>query len=375
MKKKSEKPLVVISAVNLTEGGPLSILQDAVTSFAANFISEYRLLLLINNKKLLRGICENDDLKIMEYSYPKRSWFLRIWFEYVHCYFISKKIKAYLWFALHDITPNVKSNNKAVYCHNPAPFYQLSLRDAWIEKSLIFFNFFYSLFYHINIRSNKYVVVQQQWIRYEFEKRYKIKNTVVSYPDVQISETIKADHVAGSKFVFFYPALPRVFKNFETVLDACKILEKLDNDFEMILTFDGSENKYAAKLVKKYKHLASVKFIGAKKREDIIHLYQKSSCLVFASKLETWGLPITEMKLLNKPIIVAKCKYAYETAGDYEKACFFEPMNALQLSELMKKALTGDLEFNSSHFFPPSQPFTKTWKDLFSLILSDTKNN
>jgi glycosyltransferase involved in cell wall biosynthesis len=358
-----------VSAVNLTEGGPLSIFHDAVNGFITNFIKEYRLILLVHNKSLLNAIHESEDVKIIEYAYPKSSWILRIWFEYVHCYFISKKIKPYLWFALHDITPNVKCSNRVVYCHNPAPFYKLSLKEAWTEKSLIFFNFFYSFFYRINICSNKYVVVQQQWMRKEFERRYKIKNIIVAYPEVLLNKTIKDDISAG-RFTFFYPSLPRVFKNFETVLDACEILEKSGNYFDMIFTFDGSENKYAAELVKKYGHLSSVKFIGARTREETMQLYHRASCLVFASKLETWGLPISEVKLFNKPMLLADCKYAQETAGDYDQVCFFEAGNAYQLSELMKQAIKENLAFTPTEFIAPSQPFTKSWSELFSLILS-----
>jgi glycosyltransferase involved in cell wall biosynthesis len=272
------------------------------------------------------------------------------------------------------MTPNVITENKIVYCHNPAPFYKVTWKEAMTEKSLIFFKLFYNFFYRINIHSNKYVVVQQQWMREAFQKKYKIKNVIVSYPDVPINNGIeKKDFEEKKPYSFFYPSLPRVFKNFETLLRAAKILENQSYKFEVILTFDGSENSYASQLVKKYSHLKSVQFIGLQKRETLLQLYNETSCLVFTSTMETWGLPITEMKLFDKPIIVAKCKYAYETVGNYDKACFFEPRNALQLSELMKKALTGNLEFSYSNFFQPQQPFAKSWKDLFALILQGNK--
>jgi glycosyltransferase involved in cell wall biosynthesis len=365
------KPVFLISAVNLNEGGPLSILKDAANNFVEYFISDYKLVLLVHNKNLLDNICLNQSVEVYEYAYPKKSWFLRLWFEYVHCYFISKKIKPYLWFALHDITPNVECTNKILYYHNPAPFYKLSIREAWIEKSLIFFNLFYSLFYRINIHTNKYVIVQQQWIREEFEQRYNLKNVIVSYPNAWINEKINMNVSAiNNKFCFFYPSLPRVFKNFEVLLEAAATLEKLHYDFEVVLTFDGSENKYASKLVKKYSYLSCIKFVGIQKREELSALYNYASCLVFASKLETWGLPITEMKLFNKPMLLADSKYAHETVGNYHKACFFEPDDPVQLGELMKKAIKGTLEFHTSEFMSPQPPFTKTWKELFSLILT-----
>ncbi len=364
-----EKPIVVISAVNLNEGGPLSILKDAVNAFISNFISDYKLVLLIHNKKLLPDIKANDKVEIQEYTYPKKTWILRVWFEYVHSYFISKKIEPCLWFSLQDLTPNVICKYKVVYCQNPVPFYQLSFKEIAVDKSIFFFHFFYNFFYRINIKSNKYVIVQQQWLREEFIKKFKIKNVVVAHPDVNIPvNTGNTKHVR-KKFRFFYPALPRVFKNFEVLLNAAERLQYEYTHFEIIITFEGNENRYASMLFKKFKHLSCIKFIGIQKREAIWDLYNETDCLVFASKLETWGLPITEMKLFNKPILIANCKYARETIGNYNKVCFFDSGNSLQLSHLMKQAINNLLLFNSYSTVQPQPPFAQDWKDLYQLIL------
>ena len=371
MAGKYNKELVLISGVNLTEGGPLSILKGAANNFVEHFISEYRLVLLVNNKNLLDDICFDSRVEILEYAYPKKSWFLRLWFEYVHCWLISKKIKPDVWIALHDMTPNVQCKKRIVYCHNPTPFYKLSLQEILIERPLLFFTFFYSFFYRINIRKNKFVIVQQQWMREEFEHRYKAKNIIVSYPDVQIQSSNNAYRkCSGIKFRFFYPSLPRAFKNFEVLLAASEILAKENNNFEVILTFDGSENKYASLIKKKYAHLSCVKFAGLQKRDEMENLYNTAACVVFASKMETWGLPITEAKIFRKPMLVADLKYAHETVGDYDKACFFDINDPVALAALMGKAMNGTLEYHSPAYIVPPQPFVKSWKELFELVLA-----
>ena len=116
--------------------------------------------------------------------------------------------------------------------------------------------------------------------------------------------------------------------------------------------------------------LSCVKFIGLQKRDAVLQQYNESDALVFPSKLETWGLPITEIKLYNKTILVANCRYAYETVGNYGKACFFDPNDPLHLSGLMEKAINYSLVFDTPASTAPQQPFTKNWKELFSLILS-----
>ncbi len=368
MGENIEKPLIVFSAVNFVEGGPLSIFKDAIRGFLDNLANDYSLALIVHNKNIFEEF-KNFPIKFLEFKYPKKSWLLRVWFEYVHCYFISKKINPFLWVSLHDITPNVTCKNKVVYCHNPAPFYKLSLHEAKLEKSFIFFNLLYTLFYRVNIHTNKHIIVQQQWLRDEFERRFKVKNVIVAYPGINAPQTVKTNNNGNVKFQFFFPAFPRVFKNFEVLLQAAELLYQSEKNFEVRLTIDGTENKYASYLLKKYKHVPCIKFIGLQTREKMWQLYGQSSCLVFPSKLETWGLPITEMKLYNKPVLVANCRYSHETVGNYSKAVFFNPGSSTALCNLMQKAIAGTLEFKPVTEMIPAYPFSRNWKELFSLIL------
>ena len=364
------KPVILISAVNLTVGGPLSVLKDAVNVFVRDYLSEYKLVLFVNNKSLFSDIAHHKEIEFHQFAYPKRSWLLRMWFEYIHCWFISKKIKADVWIALNDLTPNATAKTKIVYCHNPAPFYELDKDITW-RKKLFFFHFFYNFFYSINIRSNKYVFVQQQWMRDEFKKLFALNNIVVAHPDVQKPQELITPDTSKDKFRFFYPALPRVSKNFETLFEAVKQLAKINSGFELIVTFNGSENIYASQLIDQYSGLSCIKFIGEQSREDVWKLYATSSCLVFPSKMETWGLPITEMKTFNKPIIVANCKYANETVGSYDKVCFFEAGDVATLASLMEKTINGTLEYDRRNYQQPSPLFVQSWQEFYALILAD----
>ena len=54
-------------------------------------------------------------------------------------------------------------------------------------------------------------------------------------------------------------------------------------------------------------------------------LLSRSTGLLFPSKLETWGLPLTEAKHMNKPIIAADLDSARETVGEYERVAYVCP--------------------------------------------------
>ena len=136
------------------------------------------------------------------------------------------------------------------------------------------------------------------------------------------------------------------------------------------MTIDGTENSYSRKLVEQYSHLKTINFLGIQKKSDIIALYEKSTCMIFSSKLETWGLPISEFKAYNKPMLVSDLEYAHETVGNYQKVSFFQPDSYVELSSLMSKIIKNEtFEFDENNYVIDNNLFCKNWTDLFDIIL------
>ena len=168
---------------------------------------------------------------------------------------------------------------------------------------------------------------------------------------------------------FFYPCFPRSFKNIEILLRAARILEDEGLHFRLLLTIDGTENSYAHSLRQEFDSLKSVEFLGLQSRDRIYDLLCQIDCLLFPSKLETWGLPITEAKAFGKPILAADMPYAHETVGDYDHAAFFDVENAEELASLMRRFLRGELRFTPHHQASIAQPCTHNWQELLALLL------
>ena len=173
-----KKKLVVISAINFIEGGPLTVLYNLLDNLTPIISNNYRIIVLINDKVLL----EDYNFEYIEFKYSKKSWIFRIYYEYLYFYFLSSRLKPYIWFSLHDITPFVNSTHKLVYCHNPAPFYKTNLNDLFVCPKFYLFSKFYLFLYKFNIKSNDYIIVQQEWLRKKFSKFYNKDNIVVSHP-------------------------------------------------------------------------------------------------------------------------------------------------------------------------------------------------
>lgn len=369
-----EKKTIVFSGINLVEGGTLSIFKDILSVVISNGLyNSYEIIVLVNNKNFFKELL--PYIKFKEYPLSKKGWIFRLYYEYLGFYLLSKKLGVYCWFSMHDITPNVVADKLVVYCHNSCPFYKFSFKDFMYDKKFGLFVLFYKYLYSINIQKNDYVIVQQGWIRDAFIKEYLLSpdKVVVASPVMDFKHyltKINMSIVPKKKKTFIYPAFPRVFKNFEIICDAAGVLERSGrDDFEIIITIDGTENKYSNFIVKKYSYLKTVKFEGLMSREELMERYYGTDAMIFPSKLETWGLPISEYKSTNKPILIADLPYAYESIGEYDKACYFSYGDAQELAELMAQVLNNDIHYHEKRFVPDSRKIN-TWMELLSFIFT-----
>ena len=372
------KKTIVLSGINLIEGGPLTVYEECIRCIEKYFLENYEIVALVHNRELFSEF--DSRIKFIEFMDSKKSYLKRFYYEYFYFKRLSKKLKPYLWFSLHDMTPNVVTDKRAVYCHNPIIFYDVKRKDMINEFKMFMFSKFYKYIYKINIKKNNFVVVQQDWIRKRFKKIFKIKNVVVAHPNVVIDDS--NNNCKNTKIVknsFLYPSFPRIFKNFEVICKAVEILENKNiENFKVYLTIDGSENIYSKEIVEKYGRLKCIEFIGLQTRENLMKYYSKIETVIFPSKLETWGLPISEAKAFGKNIILADLEYAHETLGTYEKVMFFGPDDAEKLAEKMEMLINDDenmknIEFDGNFEKNIEKPFCKNWKELFDILLLDNR--
>ncbi len=371
MGKNMNKKVIVVSAINIFEGGPLSILIECL-SYTNNLNSEYIIYALVHNKNTFINR-EFQNVKFIEFPKSRNNYFFRIYYEYFYFKKLSKKLNPYLWFSLHDITPNVISVKRAVYCHNPTPFKKIKLSDLYFQPTIFIFNLFYKYLYKINIKKNDFVIVQQKWLKHEFKKIFELDddNVLVCYPKTNIIlSNIKTEEEELKKNIctFFYPALARPFKNFEVICEATSILiENGVTNFEIILTINGQENKYSKYIFKKFKHIRNIKFIGKINFDQVNEYYRKTNALIFPSTLETWGLPISEFKAFQKPILLSNLPYAKETIGIYEKSLFFNPENPKELSLKMLALINNQNVYDNTYI--NDEKVLIGWEELFDEIL------
>jgi glycosyltransferase involved in cell wall biosynthesis len=366
---------VVVSAVNLNEGGPLTVLQESLEAAAQCLPADWKITALVHRKDLIT----NPRIETLAFPQSKRSWFTRLWLEWVVFGRLSKALKPDLWLSLHDITPRVQARRQAVYCHNASPFHQLTWREAWLEPKFALFNLLYARLYGAFLSRNHTVVVQQAWLREAFKRLYAHPNVVVAYPahpdegGPSPAQTFAADPFSASRpLVMLYPALPRVFKNIEVLCEAMKRLPPAARGaVELRLTLSGTENPYARELHQRFSSVCGVRFIGRQTRQQMEEAYRACDVVVFPSRLETWGLPITEAKSLNKPLLVADLPYAHETAGDCSAVSFLPATDAQAWANVFEQIACGQHTFGSQTRTAPEAPFAADWPQLWRLLTQD----
>lgn len=359
---------IVVSAINITEGGTLSILKDCLAYLSGGPSEEYDIISLVHKKDLLNI----PDITYYEFPDSKKSWPKRLYYEYLYFNRLSRKIRPYLWLSLHDITPNVTADVRAVYCHNPSFLYK-KFHFLWAVFQPVFFlyTWAYKYLYGVNIRKNDYVIVQQNCMRREFERLFSIKNVIIAHPEIKLPLVSPATTKDSGRYDFFYPSFPRVFKNIEVICEAAQDLyDKGMSNFNVILTINGTETRYSRYIYNRYKRNPCIRFVGRQSRENIIEFYKTADCMIFPSKLESWGVPITEFKAFKKPILAADLEYAHETVGDYDKVKFFDPDNAAELSYLMQEFMKNRLAFKAVKAGYIKPPFASNWKELFDILLA-----
>jgi len=367
------KPKIVVSGVNLVEFGLLSIFRDALRSLVDEYGDEYEIIALVHRE----GLLSVSGVSYLAFPQIKGSWLRRVKFEYLDCLKLSRCLNPVLWIALHDMTPRVSCQRQVVYCHNPSPFYRFRLRDAFLDPTFGLFTLFYRYLYKMFLNRNEAVIVQQDWLRNSFEEHYGAKHVIVASPTVEavpVPDSLQARTV-DDPYRFCYPALSRTFKNHEQLLEAVRLLEARGlTGFELVLTVNSASNRCGADLFRRYSGLRSVRWLGSVSREKVYEIYGQSDCLVFPSKLETWGLPLTEFKTTGKPILAVDLPYAHETIGSYDKVAFFAAEDVNALATQMGDAIQGNLQLQTVVAAPIAAPYAKDWQELWTLLLPRTSD-
>lgn len=376
------KTTIVISAVNLRKGGTLTILRQCLEYLSGVAVEKrYRVVALVHKQEL----ADYPNIEYIEMPWTIQGWGKRLWAEYVTMGKISREIgNVDLWLSLHDTTPRVEARRQAVYCHAPFPFFPIKWSNLRFDPKIPIFGILTKYVYKAFQGRNRYVIVQQEWLRRAFMDKFKLPLERVllaraDAPSVDYQPQGRGTqaYAQGDKYRFFFAATADVHKDFQTLCRATELLaKKVDpNQFEVILTVAGTENKYAQYLYKEWGQTPGLRFAGLMDKPTLYAHYELADCFVFPSRIETWGLPISEYMQVHegkRPIILSNLAYAHETSLGAKQVAFFESGDAQQLATLMEEAMRGDYKRFAPRPEPQvaEEPTAQGWAQLFDVLLA-----
>lgn len=359
---------IVISAVNIRKGGTLTILRDCLRYLSSR--NDFRVTALVHR----RDLCDFPGIHYVELPWSVRSWLHRLWCEYVVMPRLSRKMPDVdLWFSLHDTTPAVSAKRQAVYCHNSFFSLKIKPRDWFMNPKIPLFAIFTRMLYKINVKRDTYLVVQQEWMRKSLSRMLPFPSgRIILSPPVFMAAPFEDRSGKEEVPVFFYPCTPDCHKNVETACAAAGALEGLlgKKRFQLVLTLDGSENRYARWLKKRYGNVSSIDFHDYMSRTELYDYYARAACLVFCSRVETWGLPISEFKPSGKPMILPDLPYARETAAGGVCVKFVPCQSVVDWTRSMQSVLEGGAGFASVPQSKMEAPCALSWEEVFATLLS-----
>lgn len=181
---------------------------------------------------------------------------------------------------------------------------------------------------------NTTFVVQLSWFMEELKSEKIIHTNRLSLVKTHLEiNTRRIVHTKDSnEYAFIYPSTLFNYKNVDKVVKAIEKAVLLDPRLNLRLYLTCSKSDYESC----YGKIESpfLIFLGRVSQFELFNIMNKS-ILIYASEVESLGLPMIEAKNMNIPILSINRPYASEILNGYNKVIFFDEFN--QLTEYVLK--------------------------------------
>jgi glycosyltransferase involved in cell wall biosynthesis len=310
-------------------GGAITILDEY---YNEALVSKEEFVFVVSKVKLKA----TKNIKIINVPWIKKSWILRMFFYFFKLPKLIKKEKPDHIISLNNTKTPIKNFPQTIYLHQALPFSKYKIKFIlepylWAVKHLIGFLIKYS------IKRVDSIIVQSLWLKEILVNQIGISEDKIQVKSPRIHFDSKIKYVPvinNNKTLFFYPSGYASYKNHSMIVEAVNKLTEKDKDkIEIKFTLNPFENKYVSKLYDLVvKNNLPIQFIGYQNKKMIQEMYS-DHILIFASSIETFGLPLLEAQIAGTPIIALKAIYTKDIISDYSGIDYFE--NAQELIQFL----------------------------------------
>jgi glycosyltransferase involved in cell wall biosynthesis len=194
------------------------------------------------------------------------------------------------------------------------------------EAVLYFYKNIYPFFIRFFINENTEFIVQQEFIKKLFSKKFRVdqRRIHVVVPSINLKFNFKIKPVVLESEVYhmFYPANSAKYKNHRVLFDALYIIRNTNPPIFKIITLHLTLDPENRKTIPDSDISGHVHFLGKITYEEVISYYHSVNLLVFPSYIETFGLPMLEAASVGLPMLVSDLEYSHEALSGYPGASY-----------------------------------------------------
>ena len=255
-----------------------------------------------------------------------------------------------------NLPPIRKSKNSIIYFHNT--YLLLNFKKIFfsnikfLDKVMFLAKQFFIKFFVKNV---DFTVCQTDIVSKQFKKKYSFENIKI----LPFYRTCKKKNIKKI-FDYCYISLAHPHKNYQTLFDALKILEKKNFHLSLAVTVESNKED----LIQTIEELNANDIIkifnfGTISKEKVCELYAQSKCLIFPSLEESFGLPLIEAIDMGLDVISSDLNYIYQII---KPSLTFNPNDAESIADAIQNYNKGNC--------PKSEVKTKnSIAELLELIL------
>ncbi len=165
------------------------------------------------------------------------------------------------------------------------------------------------------------------------EKETITLNNLINYKKIEELSNCKIEMKKNEKVITFLNVgrHDEKQKKLTRIIEASKLLEKDNLNFQVLFVGDGPDNEIYKDIVKKEGLESKIIFLGAK--SNPYPYFKISDCVVLSSEYEGYPVVFLESFVMNKPIITTKVSDYEEVDGVFGYAV---EKNAQDIYEKMK---------------------------------------
>ena len=336
---------IAINAISVREGGGSVAFEKLLAQFV-RLKPEYEYHIIASSALPHFPCIEHKSVHRYEFAWAEENYFLgSLWYLVVLPSWLKRK-KIDVLFSQTSYLPLWGRVRSTILVQDPTNFWDIPSVNRGHSRTDQLRAAIKKAWAHHSVRVADEVTVQTRALGTfvtnqipSAQDRIKVIPHGLGYMDKPCPRRLTAIR-PGDTFEIAYVALYRDYKNFDILLSALKLLEKMGVPARLHLTLDRSKSQVHALEEKASKLGITDRIInhGQLDRAAVTRLYEQSHVLIFPSMCESFGFPQVEAMAFALPIIAADTPVSREVCGD--AAAFFPADDDKALASLIQRFYT-----------------------------------